>query len=85
MSHCKQIYQHLMTGKEINPMQALNLFGCFALSQRIGDLKRIHSVPVQSRLYYAPNGKKWGIYWLEPYYINQVKAGVIKPVFDDGK
>lgn len=79
MSHCKQIYHHLMTGQEINPMQALNLFGCFALSQRIGDLKHIHGVPVQSRLYHAPNGKKWSIYWLEPYYINQVKAGVIKP------
>lgn len=78
MSHCKQIYQHLMTGQEINPLQALDLFGCLALSQRISDLKHKHGIPVKSRLYYAPNGKKWAIYWLEPYYISRVKAGVIK-------
>lgn len=37
-SHSSKILKHLMKGKSINPIQALNLFGCFRLSARIFDL-----------------------------------------------
>ena len=35
------ILQHLKRGDSITPIQALELYGCFALSQRIGELKRL--------------------------------------------
>lgn len=34
-----QILAHLKTGQSINPLQALNKFGCFRLSARIFNLK----------------------------------------------
>lgn len=37
----KQILIHLKTGKTINPLQALNQFGCFRLGARIFDIKEI--------------------------------------------
>ncbi len=40
MSYRTQILDHLMTGDTLDPIKALNLFGCFALSQRITDLKK---------------------------------------------
>jgi len=36
----KQIKQHLLQGRSITPIEALNRFGCFRLSGRIFDLKR---------------------------------------------
>lgn len=35
------ILQHLKRGDSITPIQALELYGCFALSQRIGELRRM--------------------------------------------
>ena len=35
------ILEHLQAGAEITPMLALQLYGCLALSQRIGELKRL--------------------------------------------
>ena len=35
------ILEHLQAGAEITPLLALRLYGCFALSQRIGELKRL--------------------------------------------
>ncbi len=40
MSYHTQILDYLMTGDTLDPIKALNLFGCFALSQRITDLKK---------------------------------------------
>lgn len=33
------ILSHLLTGKSINPMEALKKFGCFRLASRIWDLR----------------------------------------------
>lgn len=45
-----QILEHLLRGESLTPITALELFGCFALSQRVGELKRmghdIETVPV---------------------------------------
>jgi Helix-turn-helix domain len=40
MSQSNQILEHLKQGHSITVTQALSMFGCYALSQRIGDLKR---------------------------------------------
>lgn len=38
-SQSKRILQYLQSGKSLNPLQALSLFGCFRLGARIWDLK----------------------------------------------
>lgn len=35
----QRIKEHLLKGKTLTPLQALNKFGCFRLSARIYDLK----------------------------------------------
>ena len=40
LSQCDLILIHLQSGKTINPLQALKLYGCYRLSARIYDLKK---------------------------------------------
>lgn len=46
-------------------MTALNLWGCWSLSQRISELKQ-DGYPIQSRITTAASGKRHAIYWIEP-------------------
>ena len=72
-SHKAQLLAHLMTGARITPLEALQRFNCMSCSQRLGDLRRDNSIPIQSRFITTPTGKKVKEYWLEPSYINQHK------------
>ena len=40
MSQNQLILEHLLSGKSLTPLDALNKFGCFRLSGRVWDLKR---------------------------------------------
>lgn len=35
----QKIKRHLLSGKSLNPLQALSKFGCFRLASRINDLR----------------------------------------------
>lgn len=65
---------YLMTGERITVLKALNLFGVYSLSQRLGELRREKNIPVQSQFIKLPNGKMIKEYWLEPSYINTHKG-----------
>lgn len=39
-TQCDNIREHLVSGKSITPIDALNLYGCFRLGARIADLKK---------------------------------------------
>ncbi len=55
-----------MSGKRLNPIQALNLFGVFRLASRICDLKK-DGFPIESKLI-TTNGKTYSQYSInEPY------------------
>ncbi len=71
-SHKQLLLAHVMTGKRITPLEALDLYQCFSLSQRMGDLRR-DGIPIQSQLITLPNGKRISEYWLEPSYISTYK------------
>lgn len=62
-SQCANILQHLQSGKSINPLQALNQYGCFRLGARIYDLKQ-GGYSIDSRIVRAENGKKYAEYSL---------------------
>lgn len=60
-SQCNLILNHLQSGKSINPMFALNQFGCYRLGARIYDLKQ-SGYSIDSRLVKTENGKKYAEY-----------------------
>lgn len=53
------VLAHLQSGKEINPIEALNKYGCFRLGAIIFELKK-EGYAISSRLhwYKKPSGKK---------------------------
>ncbi len=40
ISQKEKIKQYLLTGKELTPLEALKMFGCFRLGARVWDLKK---------------------------------------------
>ena len=60
LSQCDRILIHLQSGKTINPLQALNLYGCFRLGARIYDLKKA-GFDIDSRLVHK-NGVQYAEY-----------------------
>lgn len=64
-SYKAKILAYLKTGATLEPMTALNLWGCWSLSQRITELKQA-GYPIQSRMTTAPSGKRHAVYWIEP-------------------
>ncbi|MFW2178509.1 MULTISPECIES: helix-turn-helix domain-containing protein [unclassified Moraxella] len=69
-THKRQLLAHLMTGKKLTTITALEHYQCFACSQRLGDLRR-NGVPIQSQFIKLANGKRVKEYWLEPSYIQK--------------
>ena len=55
-----KIVKHLLSGKSITPMEALNLYGCFRLAARISDL-RDKGYNIRMELTEA-NGKRFAKY-----------------------
>ena len=60
LSQCDRILIHLQSGKTINPLQVLNLYGCFRLGARIYDLKQA-GFDIDSRLVHE-NGVQYAEY-----------------------
>ena len=57
------ILNYLKTGNSLNPLEALNKFGCFRLAARIGDLRK-EGHDIQTEMYSEENGKKYAVYSL---------------------
>ncbi|OCG24619.1 hypothetical protein A9G45_08450 [Gilliamella sp. HK2] len=60
-SQCAKMFNHLQSGKTINPLLALNKYDCFRLGARIYDLKQI-GFSIDKRMITAKNGKKYAEY-----------------------
>jgi hypothetical protein len=61
-SQTDRILNYLKHGNPVTPLGALNRFGCLALSQRIGDLKR-RGVRIDREMV-KRNGKRFASYKL---------------------
>jgi len=66
----KRILRHLLDIGPINPLQALNLYGCFRLGARIWDLTQV-GIKIESNRNPKP---KYAIYRLEPGSENWINA-----------
>jgi hypothetical protein len=66
-SQCSEILTHLQSGKTLTPVEALDLFGCFSLSQRVTELRRRGHSIVTSMIE-LKSGKR-----VARYHLNQPK------------
>ena len=65
MSQIDAIRAHLLRGKPITPIQALNLFGCFRLAAVIFNIRE-EGYTVDTEMVHK-GGKKWASYTLIAY------------------
>jgi hypothetical protein len=56
-----RIHKHLISGKSLTAIQALNLFGCFRLAARIADLKKMGS-RIKTTIKSNKQGKRFASY-----------------------
>ena len=61
-SQCKMIKEHLMEGKGLTALGALNLYGCMRLGSRIHDLRK-EGLPIETEMIEL-NGKRLARYSL---------------------
>ena len=61
----EMILGHMLEGKSITTLDALNNYGCFRLSARIYDLKK-EGYPIKSKYVEIGNDKKHvKVYWMD--------------------
>jgi hypothetical protein len=58
------LLQALRNGERLTVMSAMNDYGVYALSQRIGDIIRAGH-KVEKDWHETPNGKRVRVYWME--------------------
>jgi hypothetical protein len=63
MTQLEQIQKHLKEGNEINPLMALERFGCMRLAARIADLRSM-GMEIETQIRKS-NGKTYACYKLE--------------------
>ena len=63
-SQCTQILRYLAQGYTITPLEALEKFQCFALSQRITELKK-QRWPIVTEMIRLKSGKRVACYRLQ--------------------
>ena len=64
MTQEQQILQHLMKGKSITPLTALQEYNCFRLSSRIFSLKQ-QGHPIETEIVTTSTGKRIARYTLK--------------------
>ncbi|WP_201353842.1 helix-turn-helix domain-containing protein [Hydrogenimonas urashimensis] len=73
MSQCEMILHHLLDGKSISAIEALNDFGCFRLAARIDELRNdgydIRTEMVENKA----TGKRFARYWMPKDEIERIK------------
>ena len=63
MTQHEALLSALRRGERLTVKIALDRYGVYALSQRIGELKKGH--PIQSRMITTLTGKRVAEYWIE--------------------
>jgi hypothetical protein len=62
MTQTEAILAHLLSGKSITPLDALNEYGCFRLGARVLDLRK-EGYNIETEIIHE-NGKHFARYWL---------------------
>jgi hypothetical protein len=62
-SQTDRILAHLISGKPLTAMQALDKFGCFRLAARIGQLRKQWWITTEMK---TKGGKRFAVYRMHP-------------------
>ena len=57
MTQCDKLLAHFASGGTLTVAEALSQFGIYALSQRVGELKR-EGVPIEAEMVDTPGGAR---------------------------
>jgi hypothetical protein len=63
VSQEKRILDHLLNGRSLTPIDALQQFGCFRLGARIYQLKKI-GYNIESKTVETQSGKRVSLYYI---------------------
>lgn len=63
-TQCRELLEAMKNGKRLTVAVALSEHGCYALSQRVGELKRM-GWPILSRTITTAGGARISEYWME--------------------
>ena len=63
-TQCYELLMALKNGARLTVAKALAEFGCYALSQRMGDLRNEYGWPIKSRFIETNGGAHVKEYWL---------------------
>ena len=74
-THIANVKAYLKGGKSITSWEAITLFSCTRLSAVIFELKNRHHMNIESKMFYAEDGKKYARYTLlaDPYKKEAIK------------
>ncbi len=65
------IRSHLLKGKSITPIEALNLCGCFRLSAIVYILRHDEGLPIMMEQPEVHNQKPYARYWIDKAYFTE--------------
>lgn len=63
-TQCYALLDALKRGTKLTVAKALAEFGCYALSQRMGELRNEYGWPIKSEFIETPGGARVKEYWL---------------------
>jgi len=63
-TQAKVILDHLLTGRPLTALDALNQYGCFRLAARIHELRKDHEIDEQI---VTRNGKRYASYYIRSF------------------
>lgn len=63
-TQCYELLMALKSGARLTVAKALAEHACYALSQRMGELRREYGWPIQDRFIDTPGGARVKEYWL---------------------
>lgn len=73
-SHCELIRTHLLDGRPITAIEALNFYSCMNLKGRIFDLRvEPYNLPIQKEMIKLKNGKRVAKYYMLESTIKRIK------------
>ena len=65
-TQCYELLMAMVQGVRLTVAKALADHSCYALSQRVGELKREYGWPIKDRFVETAGGARVKEYWLEP-------------------
>lgn len=63
-SQKERILEHLLSGKSISPLEALNLFGSLRLGARIADIRKEGYIVYREMITDPKTGKRYAQYYM---------------------